>query len=285
MLKLFTRPARDGLSEVLHRAQNDLLLASPFIKVAEARWVCEELAKRDVHSSIHLQILTDVRSENVLNGSLDIQALVTFSELLNNTIVVNLPRIHAKVYVADTSFALVTSANLTPSGMGTNLEYGVGLDDPSTVGGIRKDLQSYARLGNILDLSTLTDLNTVADDISKEFRKLQRQANRRLRKRFTEKLRTANYEFLRAQVGSRSAHSLFSDAILYVLALGPLPTKDLHPRIQRLLPDLCDDSTELVINGQYFGKKWKHSVRNAQQYLKRSGQIQFDGKYWMLSRP
>jgi PLD-like domain len=204
---------------------------------------------------------------------------------LLNTIVVNLPHIHAKVYIADTSFALVTSANLTPSGMGTNFEYGIGIDDSSTVNGIRKDLQSYAQLGNILDLTTLSGLITVTNEVSTEFRKIQRQTNSKFRKQITEKLRTANYEFLRAQVGNRSAHALFSEAILYLLSLGPLPTKELHPRIQNLLPDLCDDSSELIINGQHFGKKWKHSVRNAQQYLKRTSQIKFDGRFWKLNRP
>jgi hypothetical protein len=38
-----------------------------------------------------------------------------------------------------------------------------------------------------------------------------------------------------------------------------------------------------VINGQQFGKRWKHAVRNAQQYLKRSGQIVFDGMRWSLA--
>jgi len=46
------------------------------------------------------------------------------------------------------------------------------------------------------------------------------------------------------------------------------------------LPDLCDDDVELVINGEHFGKKWKHQVRNAQQALKRVGRISFDGKRW-----
>ncbi len=41
----------------------------------------------------------------------------------------------------------------------------------------------------------------------------------------------------------------------------------------------------MVINVQHFGKRWKHAVRNAQQYLKRTGQIVFDGKRWALAAP
>jgi hypothetical protein len=281
MLRLYNSPVREGLKEVLSRTQRSLLISSPYIKVREADWVCNELARKNA-SPVRLQLLTDVRSENVLNGSLDIKALTLFAEALPNTTIVNLPRIHAKVYIADSDFALVTSANLTPAGLDNNFEYGVGVDDTSIVSSVRNDLEAYARLGNILSTTTLDELVRTADDISFEYRRLQKSAGRKLRKRFSEKLRSANYEFLRAQVGTRSAHSLFSEAIIYSLSLGPLPTRQLHPKVQSLLPDLCDDSTELVIDGEFFGKKWKHAVRNAQQYLKRVGKVSFDGKVWAL---
>lgn len=282
MIRLYNSPIRQSFKDVLSKTKARLLIASPYIKVKEADWLCNQLSKSSPARSVSLQVLTDVRSANVLNGSLDISALTLFSNALPNTLIINLPRVHAKVYIADSDFALVTSANLTSGGLDNNFEYGIGIDDPSIVKTVRADLEAYARLGNVLNASTLAELVTTADDISKEYQRLQRSAGKGLRKRFTEKLRTANYEFLRAQVGTRSAHSLFSEAILYSLSLGPLPTNQLHPRVQSLLPDLCDDSKELVINGQFFGKKWKHAVRNAQQYLKRVGRISFDGKIWAL---
>jgi hypothetical protein len=143
-------------------------------------------------------------------------------------------------------------------------------------------LHSTSRLGNILSRPSLAELQIVADELSAEHQKVQKSGASGLKRRFSEKLRTANYQFFRAQVGTRSAHSLFSEAILYALAASPMSTVELHPKVQKLLPDLCDDSVELVIDGQYFGKRWKHAVRNAQQYLKRNGQIAFDGKRWSL---
>ena len=123
----------------------------------------------------------------------------------------------------------------------------------------------------------------MATELRVEFKKVENSAAESLKRRFSQKLRTADYQFLRAQVGTRSAHSLFSEAILYALAASPLSTVELHPKVQKLLPDLCDDSVELVINGHQFGKHWKHAVRNAQQSLKRSGQIVFGGKRWSLA--
>lgn len=280
-MKLVTRSQRAALRELINVARGELILASPYIKRAEADWVCDELRESGA-LAIDVRILTAVRTDSVLSGSLDIEALLVFHAVLSNATVINLPRLHAKVYLADCDRAFVTSANLTTPGLDANFEYGVTIDEQPVVAEVKSNLQAYTKLGNVLTVATLRELGSTADELSREFRHLQRAAGSKLRRRFSDKLRSANYEFLRAQVGSRSAHSLFSEAILYALMLMPLTTAELHPRIQRMLPDLCRDDVELVINGERFGKKWKHAVRNAQQYLKRTGQIEFDGKRWSL---
>lgn len=178
----------------------------------------------------------------------------------------------------DDQTAVVVSANLTPGGLDSNYEYGVGIREPSTIRRIRRDLEDYARVGNVLSPGALAGLARIGRELSDEFLRLQRAASAVFRRRFSNQLRAANYEFLRAQVGSRSANSLFAEALVYILSKGPLSARALHPSVQRLLPDLCDDSIELTINGERFGKRWKHEVRNAQQFLKRKGIIAFDGR-------
>jgi len=65
-----------------------------------------------------------------------------------------------------------------------------------------------------------------------------------------------------------------------------MSTDELNPLIQKIHPDLCDDSVDRVIDGRHFGKKWKHAVRTAQQYLKRTGQIELREGLWHLkTRP
>ncbi len=281
---LYSRPLQIAVKDVITKVQDNLLIACPFIRTTEADWLCNELVRKGIDSSVHLSVLTDIRAENVLNGALEMRALSTLAETLNNTVLVNLPRIHAKVYIADDRFALITSANLTSSGLDSNFEYGVGLKNARSVANVRSDLEAYARLGNVLRLSDLNELGQVAEELRIEFKKVQAATKSQLRSQFDAKLRAAHHEFLRAQVGNRSAHSLFADAILYILSQGPLPTTEIHPRVQRLLPDLCDDSQELIINGERFGKRWKHTVRNAQQFLKRENKIVFNGTVWMLSK-
>jgi hypothetical protein len=282
---IHNRPLRAALADVVHSARNELLIASPYIKEKEAGWVCDELAVGSPNDGFRLKVLTDIRSDSVLGGSLDLEALELFSQRRTAVQVVSLPRLHAKVYVADNRRALVTSANLTPSGLDHNFEYGVSLDDVGLVSKVREDLESYSRLGNILSNAELHSLLGIAQNLKIEYARMEKSASRRLKLSFTRTLRHARKEFLSAQVGTRSAHSLYAEAILYALAQGPLRTEQLHPKIQNLLPDLCDDEIELIINGEQFGKRWKHAVRNAQQYLKRSGQIKFDGTRWSLVLP
>jgi len=282
MIELLTSPLRPRLRELLASVHEDLLIASPFIKTSEAEWACRVI-QGHAASPLRLTVLTDVRSESVLSGALDLGALQTLAKSVPETHIVNLPQLHAKVYVADDAAAIVTSANLTAAGLDSNYEYGIALRDPSVVSQVRRDLQAYARIGNRLALEVLEGLTAIGRELAAEYQELQRSTKAGLRQRFTRKLREANHEFLRAQVGSRSANSLFSEAIVYVLSHGPLTTRDLHPTVQRLLPDLCDDTVELIINGERFGKRWKHAVRNAQQSLKGSGVVTFDGRRWLLT--
>ncbi len=83
----------------------------------------------------------------------------------------------------------------------------------------------------------------------------------------------------------KSRQAELRDAVVTVLRThGPLTTEDLHPQVQRMLPQICDDSEDRIIEGKSFGKKWKHWVRSAQQALKREGSIQLrdDGRWELL---
>jgi len=273
-------PFRSHLAKLLDKATNYLLVASPYIKTSEAEWLCDRLVRNGHDKDVEVRVITDVRSANVLSGSLDVAALRVLHTGLNRCEIVNLPRLHAKVYIADETCAMVTSANLTPSGLDLNLEYGIGLTDSTTIRKVRDDLQRYAALGNRLTAYTIGELEKVSDELRLEFEKIERSTEKKLRRKFNATLRHADREFLRAQVGTRSAHGLFADAILYLLSIRPMSTPELHRNLKALLPELCDDTKDLVINGQHFGKKWKHTVRTAQVFLRRRGAIQLIGKEW-----
>lgn len=284
-MTLHSRPLRTALAEIVQSAREELLIAAPYIKECEARWVCDELAARANNNGCRLKVLTDIRSDSVLGGSLDLEALELFGHRRRNTQVVSLPRLHAKVFIADGRRALVTSANLTPSGLDFNFEYGVGLDDPALVQRVRGDLEAYAQLGSVLSEPMLVSLLGVAKSLKDEYAQVVKATSRTIKSKFNETLRQAQRQFLSAQVGKRTAHGLFADAMIYLLSSAPLSTEELHPRIAQLLPDLCNDDADLVINGQKFGKQWKHTVRNAQVFLRRAGRIVLKNDKWTLVKP
>lgn len=281
-MKLYPSPIRVGLLEVLGRTRNELFLASPYVKTNEMDWLLCQLSKRSVHLR-RVRLVTDIRAENVLSGSLDLEALELLIDTEPNAEVINLPRLHAKVYIADTRFALVTSANLTRPGLDSNYEYGVGLEDPGDVKLVRNDLESYSRLGGLVSREVVSTLKTAANEIRADYEAVQTEAVKKLRLKVGNALANAETQFLQAHVGGRSAHSLFADAIRYSLSKGPASTPELHDQVKMLLPELCDDSRDLVINGQHFGKKWKHTVRTAQVFLRRKGVIKLIRRKWYLN--
>jgi FtsZ-binding cell division protein ZapB len=283
MIELFRSPWRAHFQKALCQVRNELIIATPFIKKAEAEFVCKHLQTMETGDLLKVRVVTDLRAESVLGGALDMEALKTFVSLIRKLEIITLPHLHAKVYVFDNTLAVISSANLTSSGLDSNYEYGVGIRDPILVKCVKTDMDAYARVGNILLQKQIDELSEVAKEISVEYQNVQRSTTASVKKRFNEKLRNANFRFTEAMVAERSARALFSEAILYVLSKGSLPTRSLHPQIQMLLPELCDDSIELVIHGERFGKDWKHNVRNAQQGLKKRGLITFDGSVWSLS--
>lgn len=109
----------------------------------------------------------------------------------------------------------------------------------------------------------------------------------RTRRNFADVLRDATPAFAEAQVGNRSAHAVFGDAIRFVLASGPQTTKVIEAEVSRLLPMLCDDAEILYIRGERYGKAWKRTLRHAQQHLKRTNAIERDAAtgLWALRSP
>ena len=283
MIELFRSPWRSHFLKALCQVRNELIIATPFIKKAEAEFVCRNLQTMETEDSLKVRVITDLRAESVLSGYLDMEALKTFQSLINKLEIITLPHLHAKVYVFDNTLAVISSANLTSAGLDSNYEYGVGIRDPILVKCVKTDMDAYARVGNILLQKQIEELSEVANEISVEYQKVQKSTTASAKKRFNEKLRNATFRFTEALVGERSASFLFSEAILYILSKGSLSTRSLHPHIKQLLPELCDDSVELIIHGERFGKDWKHSVRNAQQSLKKRGLITFNGRVWSLS--
>lgn len=275
-------PWADTFETLLDSVKESVVLVSPYITSGPVSTVIARLNQKIPIPRVHL--LTNLSTDNLLWGSTDASALHRLSLALAEARIWHLPSLHAKVYIADDTLAVVTSANLTDGGLIRNYEYGVEVREPSVVKGVREDLEEYSRLGTLVSTEELFELASISADLRGRQTNLLRTTTRRLQAEFKVRLEASN-EFLRhlrARPGE-STNSIFSRTILYVLHQHPLSTVEINDRIKRFHPDLCDDSIDRVIGGVHFGKRWKHMVRNAQQHLREQGKIELRQGRWGLA--
>lgn len=281
-VSLLRSPWTEKLNELLSLVDQNLLIVCPFVKRFATERIIAQLDRRQVRESVRLHLITDLRPESTLAGSMDLDALSDLGTSLPGFELTHLPSVHAKVLVADCKMAIVTSGNLTEAGLCGNVEYGVGLADGNMVKRVRSDVEGYGSLGARVSVEDVAALSAEIRDLRVLFQEAEKSVRAQARRAFKEKLNSTHIRLLRHRARGKTTHAIFSDTIRFLLAKGPLGTDDLHPLIQLLHPDLCDDSVDRVIDGVHFGKKWKHYVRNAQQYLKRQGEIRFDGGRWYM---
>lgn len=279
MVEFYKRPWRSQFESLLTETKNELVIVSPYIKKVEAEFICDSFSTRRISEKIDFTLLTDLRSQSILDNSLDIEALQLFQSNFQKCKLITLPRLHAKVYLFDRSHAVVGSSNLTPSGFEYNYEYNVGFSELRDVQKIRSDIADYYSLGNKVEKEKIDELSFVAQEVKDEYQKVIRSSTSAIRKRFNETLKKADVKFAEALVGRKTAYSIFKEAVVYCLNKEPLTTKDLQMKVQLMLPDLCVDE-ELVINGQKFGKVWKHQVRTVLNDLRRRGNLIAIDKVW-----
>lgn len=282
-MEVLSSPWVHVFERFLCRVQDSLLISSPFVGRAPCDVLVSVLAERLEPSRLNLLVLTNLSRDNMLAGSTDPFALLQILEAFPLATIRFLPSLHAKVYVADHSAAIVTSANLTQSGLTRNLELGVWLEERTMVCQVRDQVESYASLGTLITRQQLEQFAQIVDDLRELKRRVEASADNRLRAEFDRRLERADVQVLRTRTAGRAAHAIFADAILYLLRNGPRQTPDLHREIQGIHPDLCDDNVDRIIDGRRFGKKWKHAVRTAQQYLKKKGLVRFESGAWMLA--
>lgn len=282
-----TIPARwqERFESLVNHIREYGLIVSPYITAPPVERLVHILEKRGIASVVKLDVLTDFSTPHILHGSTDPAAIILLMDAIPYTRVTFLPRLHAKVYIADDSEAIVTSANLTEHGLSGNYEYGIRITDPACVRQIREDILAYGQLGNTVSRVEIERLAQIASDLKGMRQRIEREAGQKLLEAFRQRMGEAETELMEIRASGKTTNGIFADTIVYLLSkYGPMQTAELHPRIQQIHPDLCDDSIDRVIKGVHFGKKWKHYVRNAQQTLKRQGVIDFDGQRWYLVR-
>lgn len=260
------------------------LLAVRYRRKEPVDQIVTSIVRRRLHNVIRITLVTDISARTLADGATEISALLSLADSVQNASIVYLPGIHAKVYTSGTAIAIVTSANLTVGGLSRNLEYGVAITEPAQVLQVRADAQRYAALGGRVSRERLLEIDARVRELRKSLQEERRSISQKIREATKQIYRTTEDELLRARVAGRSITGIFAETVLYLLDTEPLSTSQIHHRISEIHPDLCDDTIDRVIDGQRFGKLWKHHVRNAQLQLKRDGRAEYDSSSGLWRR-
>ena len=134
MTRVITGSTEDWLRDNLATCQARFSVASPFVTGFFGQLL------GDFPKRVDCRLLTRTDLRDFALGTSDLEALCGLAK--RGVAVKALSRLHAKVYVVDSSRALVTSANATRGGLIANIECGLEVTDAPVVGELRRLLAS-----------------------------------------------------------------------------------------------------------------------------------------------
>ncbi|WKZ51200.1 MAG: phospholipase D-like domain-containing protein [Anaerolineales bacterium] len=285
MVDLLHSPFKSIFEEFADSIVSDCFICSPYITFNPVKMLMQTIVEKKVGADVQINILTDISLRTVVQGATEIPALLYLFDNHPNVSITYLPRIHAKVYIANKSSAIVTSANFTDGGEIRNFEYGVKINNNVMVQKIQSDINAYRKLGADINQTQLVEIQKQVESIRGAIQVEQKKISQKIRLESKKQERIVEDNLIRIRVKDRSTNSIFSETLLYLLSQKPMETEELHLRIKNIHPDLCDDNFDRVIDGRHFGKLWKHQVRNAQIYLKRAGLISYneEKRLWRIA--
>lgn len=252
--KLIISPWRNEFIEVIQNVKEELIISSPFIDKIGIEILFNMIKTKD---NISFFLLTNLTKSNIINDLIQPDALLKLYDLPFDINISSIGKLHAKIYLVDKKNVVITSANLTKGGLLENFEYGIEIDDIEIASSIREDMLKYFSLGNIVDKEIILKISHLHKNINELKSKIIEKGRE---SKIEERLRKIEYEleteiFKNRIKENKTINSIFADTIIFLLKRkGPLKTKELHPLIQKIHPDICDDTIDRVINGQSFGK-------------------------------
>lgn len=145
--KLVTTPSLKFLLDMVSNAKSEIVIVSPWIKFTTLQKVINATNQNE---NIKWKVLSRANHDDFHLGSSDIEAFKLMVE--NKSFDVRaIKQLHAKVYIVDGVSCLVTSANLTVSGMEINTEAGFASTDSNDLQTLLDEFTSWFNQANLLD--------------------------------------------------------------------------------------------------------------------------------------
>ncbi len=163
MISTVITPWEDKFYRMVSECDNHLRITSPFIKSNIVTKLYDH-----IKDNVQLDVVTSCKLMNFYRRASDIEAL---SYIMNKGgSVLNLQKLHSKIYIFDDNKAIITSSNLTKGGLSTNYEYGIEISEPNLIKSITQDfdaLKNDEKTG-IVELSELNKIKEIINALPKE---------------------------------------------------------------------------------------------------------------------
>jgi len=144
----------------------EVFVASAFLRIEAVSEMLARLLKGRT-TSCRLRVLTRASFSDILAGASDIASLALLTKALHSDLSIECrrdPRLHAKIYIVDGCKAIITSANLTPPGLLTNIELGMFIDSQDVVKNILDYFEPIWKMAERFYESVLEDLSSGVEE-------------------------------------------------------------------------------------------------------------------------
>ncbi|MGL4669096.1 MAG: phospholipase D-like domain-containing protein [Methanobacteriaceae archaeon] len=153
-MKILNKHLYPIFMDLIRSSKESIDLCSPFVKKS----VISEIYNNS-NFEVDLKLVTNININNFYKKASDLSAMEEI--LKNKNQIFNYQKLHAKVYIFDKKTAIITSGNLTYSGLNKNYEYGVLINENSKIDTICNDFD-YLCYNNLSGPINLENINTIA---------------------------------------------------------------------------------------------------------------------------
>jgi HKD family nuclease len=265
-IQLLKSPFERDFRAILRKAKKEVIFSSPYINDAGASIFINSIQNP---ANKKIRILTNLSARNIVDNVTQPAALLKIYTAFSCTTISSLEKLHAKIYIVDELFAVITSANLTNGGLRSNFEYGVTIDDPEKIKVIKRDVLDYASLGHIFEKEFLVKVQEESKKIEKVQEKKEMQRNDSDLKLLLAGQKKLDAIFAVRYEDTETRHSIFTKTIFFLLKKHKqLTTHELYTLIKDLHPEMCND--DITYHNE---KRWKIEIRQALFYWRRKGMV------------
>lgn len=144
--RVIATPSLPFLLEMVATAKKKITIISPWISYSVLKEVLDA-ANQD--ANIEWRVLSRGKSKDFQDGISDIHAFKLMVEK-DSFDLRSIKNLHAKIYIIDGAISLVTSANLTDSGMKINPEMGIASTNPDDLEQLTQTVDKWFSKGRVL---------------------------------------------------------------------------------------------------------------------------------------